>query len=258
MELRTDLRARLRRSRQCAAAVGELEHEFDALRDDEPRPECRYALGILAEGIIPAPHHRASGLCQRALHAELQSRQTPSQAWTLSRAPGRVKMVAQLGKIEPSIVDGEPSGVTLTAEVGEAQLDCGEVEGATALLAYTLSGTPDSLRIRDAIAALQGDPELWNDMIGSQLRSLIAAFALLCEQCSSQSTWDSWLALADSCLDRLAEDERLFVALQAASIACKELGDAERARPYFDIVRQIEPAAPDLTDFEANAEPPQG
>lgn len=91
----------------------------------------------------------------------------------------------------------------------------------------------------------------------ARMRSLVAAFALLREIYGARGEWDHLLELSDSALSHLHDDQKLFVALQAGEIAWKELGSVDRARPYFEIVRSLEPAAPDLADFDREAGPVQ-
>ena len=84
------------------------------------------------------------------------------------------------------------------------------------------------------------------------LRSLVAAFALIRESCAAKADWQSFLKLADACLDKLEGEQKLYVALQAGLVAWREIGDRNSASPYFELVRGIEPEAPDLLDYDAS------
>ncbi len=89
---------------------------------------------------------------------------------------------------------------------------------------------------------------------GATFPSLVAAFGLLREVYGDRGDWETVLRLADAVLPRVEDpQQRLYVALQAAVAAWRGLGDADRARGYFHTVRDLEPEAPDLHDFESEA-----
>jgi tetratricopeptide (TPR) repeat protein len=80
-----------------------------------------------------------------------------------------------------------------------------------------------------------------------KLPSQVAAFALLREIHGARKEWNKLLALTDQALAAtLGDDEKLYAAQLAGVVAWKELGDKDKARVYFDRVRQIEPAHPSL------------
>src|SRR5262249_44844055 len=53
----------------------------------------------------------------------------------------------------------------LAAIVGEALLDSGQKDKAQAVLERAIERTPDSWRVKEAIAALNYDPEFWADEV---------------------------------------------------------------------------------------------
>ncbi len=73
---------------------------------------------------------------------------------------------------------------------------------------------------------------------GADMRSLVAAFAIVREIYGAKSDWNHILSLADTALARADDEQKLFVALQAGMIAWKELDDPGRARGYFSVARQ--------------------
>ncbi|MEM9490519.1 MAG: hypothetical protein AAGC55_15335, partial [Myxococcota bacterium] len=170
MELRTDLRECLRRSRDWAAAIDEVERGIERLEDPAERSHKLFELGAVAEEVSPE-RDRALSMYQRAWKAHPQNLAALSRARQLYREMGRMEMVAKLGEIEvQSLVqtNGEdalatPNGAALAGIVGEALLDCGQGERARPLLQHSLQHDPDSTRIRDALAALSYDPEDWFD-----------------------------------------------------------------------------------------------
>ena len=166
MELRSDLRDRLHRSRNWSAFVDELEREIEALESPEERSEQLYALGTLAEEVIPE-RDRALSMYQRAWKVFPSNIKALSRAREVYHEMGRLEMVAKLGEIEiQSLAEAalnSPEGAQLTGIVGEALLDCGQSERARALLERALQLNPDSTRVKDSIAALSYDPEDWFD-----------------------------------------------------------------------------------------------
>ncbi|HEY0194295.1 MAG TPA: hypothetical protein VGC42_24435, partial [Kofleriaceae bacterium] len=92
----------------------------------------------------------------------------PDNLKALSRARevygelGRFEMVAKLGEMElrsPAAAD------VLPGIVGEALLDSGQKDKALPVLQRALQTTPDSLRVKDALAAASYDPEFWADEV---------------------------------------------------------------------------------------------
>ena len=85
-----------------------------------------------------------------------------------------------------------------------------------------------------------------------QMGSLIAAFATVSAYHGAREEWEAVLALADKCVGKLPDEQRLYVALESGLIAWKKLRDMERASSYFEIVKGLAPDAPDLAEFTAN------
>src|SRR6185312_13024141 len=83
----------------------------------------------------------------------------------------------------------------------------------------------------------------------STMRSVVAAFSLVKRVHGDKGEWNSLLDLADAVLERVGEDERMFVALQCGQIAFDKANDLERAKKYFAIAAQIEPQNPNVQDF---------
>ncbi|MCG8418317.1 MAG: tetratricopeptide repeat protein [Proteobacteria bacterium] len=166
METRSNLRARLRSSRDWAAEIDDIEREIESLESHQDRSEKLYVLAALAEEVIPE-RDRALGMYQRAWKLYPQNIKALSRARQVYREIGRLEMVAKLGEIEvQSMVqaglDGA-QGAELAGLVGEALLDCGQGERARPLLERALSLDPGLTRVKDAIAALSYDPEDWFD-----------------------------------------------------------------------------------------------
>ncbi len=377
MDTRTELRERLRRSRNWVVAIDELEREAESLQSERERSERLFELAALTEEVVPE-RDRALAFYQRAWKLYPENLKALARAREVYRELGRLEMVAKLGEIE--LKSGVGDTGRLAAIVGEALLDCGQRERALPLLQQALEADPDSTRLKDAIAALNYDRELWGDVVerlvaeserndsataarmllraarivhletpghedyeallrkvlenepqnehgnfllesllaaqqrwdelemhherrayaapdegaraalyrtfalewvqrfkdrerGAKffnkallsasengttkpMRSAVAGFSLLREFYGASERWADLLAVGDAVLGHLNDDERLFVAVQSGLVAWKQLGDETRAHAYFDIVRQIEPEAPDLADFDAVVAPP--
>src|SRR5262245_9388935 len=161
MDTRTLLRERLRRSRDWAATIDELEKELEASGGKPDQSEKLYELARLVEDVIPE-RERALGLYQRAWKLHPDNLKALSRAREVYGELGRHEMVAKLGEME---LKSPAASVDLAAIVGEALLDSGQRDKATPVLERALERTPDSTRVKDALAALQYDPEFWLDEV---------------------------------------------------------------------------------------------
>src|ERR1700744_4735097 len=161
MDTRTLLRDRLRRSRDWTQTIDELEKELEGSGTKPEQSERLFELAALVEDVIPE-RERALGLYQRAwkLH--------PDNLKALSRARegygeiGRFEMVAKLGEME---MRSPSAAATLPGIVGEAMVDSGQKDKAQPVLQRALEKTPDSVRVKDALAAVSYDPEFWTDEV---------------------------------------------------------------------------------------------
>ncbi len=85
-----------------------------------------------------------------------------------------------------------------------------------------------------------------------EIPSLIAAFSTIASVYGANQKWDDVLRIADQCIGKIPEYQRLHVAMECAVVAWKQLDDRERASAYFEIVRGLEPKVPLLVEFDAN------
>ena len=161
MDTRTLLRERLRRSRDWAAAIDELEKELEQSGGKPDQSEKLYELARLTEDVIPE-RERALGLYQRAWKLHPDNLKALSRAREVYGEMGRHEMVAKLGEME---LKSPAAAADLAAIVGEAFLDSGQRDKAEPVLERALERTPDSIRVQDAIAALNYDPELWAEQV---------------------------------------------------------------------------------------------
>jgi tetratricopeptide (TPR) repeat protein len=161
MDTRTLLRERLRRSRDWAATIDELEKELEASGSKPEQSERLFELAALVEDVIPE-RERALGLYQRAWKLHPDNLKALSRAREVYGEIGRFEMVAKLGEMELR----SPAAATNLAQiVGEALLDSGQKDKAQAVLSKAIEKSPDSVRVQDALRALDYDPEFWTDAI---------------------------------------------------------------------------------------------
>src|SRR5215207_10403425 len=162
MDTRTLLKERLRRSRDWAAAIDELEKELEQSAGSKiEQSERLYELASLSEEVIPE-RERALALYQRAWKLFPDNLKALTRAREVYGELGRFEMVAKLGEME---LKSPAAHEDLAGIVGEAFLDSGQKEKAQAILERALERTPDSRRVQDALAALEYDPEFWQDEV---------------------------------------------------------------------------------------------
>jgi tetratricopeptide (TPR) repeat protein len=161
MDTRTLLRERLRRSRDWAQAIDELEKELEQAESKPEQSELLFELASLTEDIIPE-RDRALGLYQRAWKLHPDNLKALTRAREVYGELGRHEMVAKLGEME---LRSPAAPIDLAAIVGEALLDSGQRDKARPFLERALERTPDSLRVKDAVAATEYDAEFWEDEV---------------------------------------------------------------------------------------------
>nr|MBA3819450.1 hypothetical protein [Deltaproteobacteria bacterium] len=161
MDTRTLLRERLRRSRDWSIAIDELEKELEASGTKPEQSERLFELAALVEDVIPE-RERALGLYQRAWKLHPDNLKALSRAREVYGEIGRFEMVAKLGEME---LRSPHAPLNLGQIVGEAMLDSGQKDKAKPILERALERTPDSIRVQDALLALEYDPEFWTDVV---------------------------------------------------------------------------------------------
>ena len=373
MDTRTLLRDRLRLSRDWTQTIDELEKELEASGSKPEQSERLFELAALVEDVIPE-RERALGLYQRAWKLHPDNLKALSRAREVYGEIGRFEMVAKLGEME---LRSPHAPANLAQIVGEALLDSGQKDKALPILQRALGLQPDSVRVKDALAAVTYDAEFWADEVerlseeaeraseaqavrmllraarilklespddprleplirrildldleepsanfmletvlaaagrwddleaqqhrraarapdhpakvealrmfalewvqrfkdkdrgakfagaalsesssngSAPMRSTIAAFALIRAAHAERSEWTQLLGLADAVLARLPQgEEKLYIAIQAGSVAFEQLDDVQRAKRYFGIAHAIEPQNPSVVDFIAIA-----
>ena len=160
METRTEIRRRLRTARDWASVVQDLEREAEALTSEPERSERLYDVGLLAEEVVP-DRECALGLYQRAAQANERNLKALARMRQMNREMGRLEQVVAVGEKQLQAETDPGMRALIAAEVGEALLDMGQRERAIGLLMEALEAQPDSMRVRDALAAANYDSEDW-------------------------------------------------------------------------------------------------
>ena len=81
------------------------------------------------------------------------------------------------------------------------------------------------------------------------MKSVVAAFTLLRQVQGDRGEWTQLLDIAESVIDRLSGEDKLYVAIQAGHIAFDKVNDIARARKFFAIASAVEPENPNVQDF---------
>ena len=161
MDTRTLLRERLRRSRDWTQTIDELEKELEGSGTKPEQSERLFELAALVEDVIPE-RERALGLYQRAWKLHPDNLKALSRAREVYGEIGRFEMVAKLGEME---LRSPHAALNLPAIVGEALLDSGQKDKALPILQRALGAQPDSIRVKDALAAVTYEQEFWGDEV---------------------------------------------------------------------------------------------
>ncbi|MCX5741757.1 MAG: hypothetical protein NT062_04560, partial [Proteobacteria bacterium] len=134
MDTRTVLRDRLRRSRDWAATIDELEKELESSGTKPEQSERLFELAALVEDVIPE-RERALGLYQRAWKLFPDNLKALSRAREVYGEIGRFDMVGKLGEVE---LKHPASSNELAQIVGEALFDNGQKDKALPVLERAL------------------------------------------------------------------------------------------------------------------------
>src|SRR5262249_40448419 len=115
----------------------------------------------LVEDVIPE-RERCLGLYQRAWKLHPDNLKALSRAREVYGEIGRFEMVAKLGEME---LRSPLAANNLAQIVGEAMVDSGQKDKALPILQRALGSDPNSIRIKDALAAVTYDQEFWTDEV---------------------------------------------------------------------------------------------
>ena len=170
MDLRTEIRQRLRGARDWTVVIGELEREADGLASGAEKSDRLVEVGRIAEEVIP-DRERAIGLYRRAFQASAKNLAALGRARAVCREMGRLDLLVEIGGEEMRAETDAAKRAEIAAQVGEALLDLGKKDEALPLLESAADALEGNTRVRDAPAAAQYDTEDW----ASEVERLSAA-----------------------------------------------------------------------------------
>src|SRR5687768_11850916 len=99
MDLRMDIRARLRRSGDRRQTIEEPEKDRERVESDSERSERLFEIAMATEEIVPE-RDRALAIYQRAWKTHPANLKALARARHLYREIGRLEMVAKVGELE--------------------------------------------------------------------------------------------------------------------------------------------------------------
>ncbi len=159
--MRTEIRDRLRRSRNWSLAITEIEQEIEDVADEKQRSEMLFEIANVTEEVIPE-RERAIAIYQRSWKLNQANIKALTRARQVYGELGRPEMVAKVGTHELKLRENDGE---LAALVGFAFLDSAQRDKALPLLQLALEAHPDDLELKDAIAAASYDEDGWLDNV---------------------------------------------------------------------------------------------
>src|SRR5881227_3144708 len=129
MELRQDIKQRLRTARSWPTLIEELEREVEQLSEKDIKAQRLFELGELCEDLFLRKD-------RAMVHYQAAFKLSPSDARALTRARqiyremGNLEMVATLLGLELKVAPDGPKKADVQGRVGLAQLDLGKKDAA--------------------------------------------------------------------------------------------------------------------------------
>jgi tetratricopeptide (TPR) repeat protein len=160
MELRQEIRQRLRSARNWPGLIEELEREVEQVEPKETKAQRLFELGELCEDLFLRKD-------RAMVHYQAAFKLSPSDARALSRARqiyremGNLEMVATLLGLELRSAPEGPKKAEIQARLGIAQLDLGKKDQALPNLEAAAEARPEDVELQDALAAANYDQEDW-------------------------------------------------------------------------------------------------
>ncbi|HEX8953252.1 MAG TPA: hypothetical protein VF945_15465, partial [Polyangia bacterium] len=160
MELRQDIKQRLRTARSWPNLIEELEREVDQLAEKEIKAQRLFELGQLCEDLFLRKD-------RAMVHYQAAFKLSPSDARALERARaiyremGNLEMVATLLGLELKVTTDPDRKAEVEGKLGIALLDLGKRDQAAQHLEAAAEARPEDAEIRDALAAANYDREDW-------------------------------------------------------------------------------------------------
>ena len=160
MELRQDIKQRLRTARSWPTLIEELEREVEQLSEKDIKAQRLFELGQLCEDLFLRKD-------RAMVHYQAAFKLSPSDARALERARaiyremGNLEMVATLLGLELKVTTDPTRKADVEGRLGIALLDLGKRDQSLPHLEAAAAARPDDGEIRDALAAANYDREDW-------------------------------------------------------------------------------------------------
>jgi tetratricopeptide (TPR) repeat protein len=160
MELRQEIKQRLRSVRSWPGLIEELEREVEGIEARELKAARLFELGQLCEDLF-LRKDRAMIHYQAAFKLLPQDPRSLERAREIYREMGNLEMVAKLLELEFKVTQDAAQRAEIEGRWGIALLDLGKRDAALPHLEAAESARPDDREISDAIAAANYDKEEW-------------------------------------------------------------------------------------------------
>src|SRR4051794_16196887 len=160
MELRQDIKQRLRTARSWPTLIEELEREVEQLSEKDVKAQRLFELGQLCEDLFLRKD-------RAMVHYQAAFKLSPSDARALERARqiyremGNLEMVSTLLGLEMKVSADPARRPVIEGRWGMALLDLGKRDQAMPHLEAAGEQRPDDREISDAVAAVNYDKEDW-------------------------------------------------------------------------------------------------
>jgi tetratricopeptide (TPR) repeat protein len=161
MELRQEIKQRLRTARSWPSLIEELEREVDSVEEPkEAKAQRLYELGQLCEDVF-LRKDRAMVHYQRAFKLSQTDLRALDRARSIYREMGNLEMVATLLGLELRVASDAAQRAQLEGLLGIARLDLGQRDQALQHLEAAAAALPDDVEVQDALRAANYDREDW-------------------------------------------------------------------------------------------------
>ncbi|HZS42590.1 MAG TPA: hypothetical protein VFF06_37425, partial [Polyangia bacterium] len=160
MELRLEIKQRLRSARSWPSLIEELEREVEQIEPKEAKAARLFELGELCEDLF-LRKDRAMVHYQAAFKLSPQDARALERARQIYREMGNLEMVATLLGLELKVTQDPERRALVEGKWGMALLDLGKRDQALPHLEAAAQARPDDRELADALAAANYDREDW-------------------------------------------------------------------------------------------------
>ena len=160
MELRTELKSRLRTARSWPGLIEELEREVEKIEPKEARAQQLFELGEVCEELF-LRKDRAMVHYQASFKLSPQDARAIERARRIYREMGNLEMVATLLGIELKVTPDPARKAEIQGQLGIALLDLNRRQEAIPHLEAAGEARPDDHDVADALVAANYDKDDW-------------------------------------------------------------------------------------------------